>query len=354
MTAKRDAPELAVLEQAGFEVLTAALLARTRVMAPVRRGRASHAFEWISDPRQVALEYPRTILPPKRAMLPYHEKLFDIHRGPTPHATTVLDHTSYVLLGIHPCDLFAVHELDWAYLERHGNRDAHYAARREAATIIGVECLPDGYCFCTSLGLAGTRQGADLFLTPAPAGYVVEVLTERGRGLLAEVASRAPTPEERELWDRWPEEKERRTQLRLRGTLSDYPAYLDQRYYSDAWVETAQRCYSCGTCTNTCPTCICFDVGDELGPDMETGERWRRYDSCQHLDFALVAGPHNFRPQRPDRVRHRWFRKFAWLHREFGVPFCVGCGRCTQECTANISWVDVLNTVAAEALGEKA
>ncbi len=51
-------------------------------------------------------------------------------------------------------------------------------------------------------------------------------------------------------------------------------------------------------------------------------------------------------------MRHRWFRKYAWLHREYGFPFCVGCGRCTQECKAGISWVDVLNTIAERSAGE--
>lgn len=352
--ARGEAPELVFLDHAGLGTLTASLLARMSVMAPVRRGRVSHAFEWLSDPRQLTLDYVRTILPPKRAVLPYQEVLFTLAREPEARLSPVLEDESYALLGIHPCDLYAIRQLDWAYLERHGHADAHYAARREAAIIIGAECLPDEYCFCTSLGLAQTRGDADLFLTPAGDGYVVEVLTVRGRDLLARVRRRQPTAEERARWEGWPAEKERRTQLRLRGRLSEYPDYLEQRYASAAWPETAARCYSCGTCTNVCPTCLCFDVTDELAPDMVTGQRFRRYDSCQHLDFALVAGPHNFRPKRPDRVRHRWFRKYAWLFREFGVPFCVGCGRCTQQCTANISWVDVLNTVAAEAMGEAA
>jgi formate hydrogenlyase subunit 6/NADH:ubiquinone oxidoreductase subunit I len=48
-------------------------------------------------------------------------------------------------------------------------------------------------------------------------------------------------------------------------------------------------------------------------------------------------------------VRHRWFRKFVHLNREHGQPFCVGCGRCSQQCTAGISLVDVINSVIAEA-----
>ena len=341
--------ELIFLDESGLRAMLAALVARTRVMAPIKRGLASHAFAWVSDPREIELRYVRTALPPKRAMLPWPESLLEFHRVPSSRVTAILEDQPYAIVGIHPCDLFAITELDWAYLERHDKHDAHYRARREAATIIGVECQPDEYCFCTSLGADDTRQDADLFLTPVMDGYVGEVLTEKGEALLLDAPDRRPpTQEELAAFQAWPEEKRRLTTLRLLGEVSEYPDLLEERYYSEAWPDTARRCYSCGTCTNACPTCICFDLQDEVELSLRAGRRVRQYDSCQHVEFALVAGPHNFRPKRPDRVRHRWFRKFAWLHREYGFPFCVGCGRCTQECTANISWVGVLNAVYRE------
>ena len=337
------------LGESELRAMLAALVARTRVLAPVKRGRLSHAFAWVSDEREIELAYIRTVLPPKRAMLPWPETLLEFTRAPQSQVTAVVDETPYALVGIHPCDLFAVSELDWVYLQRHDNLDAHYRARREAATIIGVECRPDEYCFCTSLGLAGNRQGADLFLTPVAGGYVAEVLTGKGEALLQDAPTRSPTEAELAAFGDWPTEKERLTTLRLLGEVSEYPDLMEARYYGNAWTETAKRCYSCGTCTNTCPTCLCFDIADEVDLSLQAGRRLRRWDSCQHLEFALVAGPHNFRPKRPDRVRHRWFRKFVWLNREYGFPFCVGCGRCTQQCTANISWVEVLNSVYREA-----
>ena len=97
-----------------------------------------------------------------------------------------------------------------------------------------------------------------------------------------------------------------------------------------------------------CPTCICFDVDDETNLPLSAGSRQRRWDSCQYLDFALVAGPHNFRSERSSRVRHRWLRKFDYLNREYGRPFCTGCGRCTQACTTNIDLTEVLNEIIAE------
>jgi ferredoxin len=93
-------------------------------------------------------------------------------------------------------------------------------------------------------------------------------------------------------------------------------------------------------------------MDDQVDLLLQAGQRGRTYDSCQFQDFAVVAGGHNFRRERADRVRHRWFRKFVYLLREHGEPFCIGCGRCSKSCTAGISLVDVLNSVLGEARKE--
>ena len=61
------------------------------------------------------------------------------------------------------------------------------------------------------------------------------------------------------------------------------------------------------------------------------------------LEFARIAGGENMRAQRWQRVRHRWNRKFLYLFRQFGRPYCTGCGWCSRGCTADINIVDVTN-----------
>ncbi|MCJ7822041.1 MAG: 4Fe-4S dicluster domain-containing protein, partial [Armatimonadetes bacterium] len=233
--------------------------------------------------------------------------------------------------------------------QRHNVEDPVYLARRKAATIVGVECQPDEYCFCSSVGSGETKDGADVFLTPIAGGYLVETLTDKGAGLVRAAKVRPAQPAEVEEAEAWPEEKKRRIRLKLEAEVADLPALFDERYESEVWQRTSERCYSCGTCTNVCPTCFCFEVAEQPDLSLASASRWRQYDSCQFGDFALVAGGHNFRGERVDRVRHRWFRKFVYLNREHGKPFCVGCGRCSQQCTAGISLVDVINSVVAEA-----
>jgi sulfhydrogenase subunit beta (sulfur reductase) len=96
-----------------------------------------------------------------------------------------------------------------------------------------------------------------------------------------------------------------------------------------------------------CPTCSCFNVVDELVP-QEVGQRVRLWDSCLFRDYAVVAGGHNFRADRADRVRNRYYHKQEAFVREFGVPSCVGCGRCIENCPTGINVVEVFGHVRGD------
>jgi sulfhydrogenase subunit beta (sulfur reductase) len=345
----------AVLSEFGVRELLGRICEKSRLLAPARRGKTSYDFQWIEDPADVQIGYSRTVLPPKQAFLPPREAVLNFSVDGATEAKPVLDEEPFVLFGIHACDLQGVNQLDWAMGQRHGVPDPHYLARRQAATIVGVECEPDEHCFCTSVGSADTRTGADLYLTPIDGGYVVEVLTEKGQELLRDAPdARDASADEQSAAAGVCEQRKQQQQLKINAPMQDLPDALDSQYASDAFEQTAARCYSCGTCTNVCPTCFCFDVDDDVDLLLQQGTRERKYDSCQFQDFALVAGGHNFRGQRTDRVRHRWFRKFVYLLREHGQPFCIGCGRCSSACTAGISLVDVMNSVLAEAREEVA
>lgn len=338
----------AVLDAANLSGWLSTLQATAPLMAPVKRGRVSFAFSWIEDPADVRLDYVRTVLPPKQALLPSRESLLTVTRSPL-EATPQIADKPFILFGVHPCDLTAINQLDWAMGQRNNVEDPFYVARRRAATIVALDCMPDKYCFCASVGSCATRDGADLFLTPVAAGYLAEGLTDKGAALLAKAKSRPPKPEELTEAEGFAQKKVRRTTLRLDEEVANLPKLFEQRHDSEVWEKTALRCYSCGTCTNVCPTCFCFDVREIADLTLDAASRWRQYDSCQFVEFAVVAGGHNFRRERTDRVRHRWFRKFVYLNQEHGQAFCVGCGRCSQQCTAGISLVDVANSVIAEA-----
>ena len=313
------------------------------VMGPYerRRQQGSYHFGWLQSPEELVLDYTFTTLPPKEAFFPPRQVLFEFKLTEPPQFDEQFDDTPFTLVGVHPCDLRALDQLDAAYGAEPA--EACWAANRARARVIGVDCMPDEYCFCTSLGVNNARGSCDLFLTRIERGYLVEVHTEAGEEMLAHCAHEEPTADDLRDAERWREEKVERVTASLDAPVEQLADVLEAGGLSEVWHEIAERCYSCGSCNITCPTCFCFDVKDEFELGLESGARVRTWDSCQLHDFALVAGGHNFRRLRWQRVRHRWQRKFLYLYRKFGTPYCTGCGRCSRACTADINMVDVSN-----------
>lgn len=302
-------------------------------------------FDRLERAEELALEYVTTTIPPKKAFFKPVETLFRFSLKGPPKIEVEADSAPFILAGVHPCDLAALDFLDIAY--SYGHPDAPWLKHRKSALIIGIDCMPDQYCFCTSVGTCLARKPCDIFLTRIERGYFVQVYTQAGEELM-EKAEKSDTRSEDifEVKQRH-REKAGRISARLNASSAQIADMLEASDFSEIWHEVAGRCYSCGSCNITCPTCFCFDIHDEFDLSLEGGVRQRSWDSCQLLEFALVAGGHNFRRDRWQRVRHRWHRKFLYLYRQFARPFCTGCGRCSRACTADINIVDVTNQLIA-------
>ncbi len=313
------------------------------VMGPHERHRqqGSYHFGWLQGPEELVLDYTSTTLPPKKAFFPPRQMLFEFTLTDPPEFESKFDTAPFTLVGAHPCDLQALDQLDAAYGAEPA--EACWSANRARARVIGVDCMPDHYCFCTSLATNEARGSCDLFLTSIERGYLVEVRTATGQEMLADCASEDPSADDVEDAKRWREEKAERVTASLDAPVDQLADILEADGLGEVWHEIAERCYSCGSCNTTCPNCFCFDVKDEFAIGLGSGTRVRTWDSCQLRDFAIVAGGHNFRRLRWERVRHRWQRKFLYLYRKFGTPYCTGCGRCSRACTADINMVDVSN-----------
>jgi ferredoxin len=247
---------------------------------------------------------------------------------------------------VHTCDLHAIGLLDKALSQEYP--DAHYLERRRQTIIVGLECLEpcDEHAFCKSIGTLTAGEGYDLHLTDLGAAYAVDVATEAGEELLSRygTAREATDADVRRLNEvlsaKWP-----RFTYRLDFDAAELPALLSTAYDHPLWDELGERCLACGSCTNVCPTCYCFNVFDEVNMVLTEGERHRCWDSCQLDEFARVAGGENFREAREARQRHRFMRKGKYIYEKFGELGCVGCGRCIRTCVANISIVDGFNTI---------
>ena len=307
-------------------------------------------FEWLRSADELTLEYTTTTIPPKKAFFPPRQVLFDFTLSEPPTIAPVEEATPFTLVGVHSCDLSGLSMLDDAYAEEPA--EACWPAARARARIIGVDCLPDEYCFCFGAETCYGREHADLFLTPIDRGYLVEILTAEGSDMLRLSDVEDATETDRTQADEFRKTKAKNVTASIKASPGDFADILEQGDFGDLWREVADRCYSCGSCNTTCPTCFCFDINDEFDLGLTGGRRVRTWDSCQLQEFALVAGGHNFRRIRWQRVRHRWHRKFLHLHRQFGRSYCTGCGRCSRACTADINIVDVSNEIIDRARGE--
>ena len=316
------------------------------VHAPVVKERffdkTFHVFGRISDPAEMVIHYTWTVFSPKKILMPQFEKLYDYSTGDFGRAAE-LDTTPRVIFGVHNCDMNAVNLIDWVFLE--DTPDSYYAARRRNMLFVGVNCQPDGDCFCRSIGWHDVERGYDLYLHAVDGRMMLEVRSPKGQELLDHFArgEQASEAEAAELLD---EENrlfcERQT-LHLNTAAENLPLLFTASYESPVWDETAERCVSCGACHLMCPTCFCFHTSDDPNPRLDGGSFTRNWDGCMMRPFAEIASGENFRRETPTRLKHRWYRKHKYLFQRVGKSFCVGCGRCGRECPVDIKPVKIVN-----------
>ena len=120
---------------------------------------------------------------------------------------------------------------------------------------------------------------------------------------------------------------------------------------SPYWQEIANRCLSCTSCTQGCPTCFCWDIFDRTLLPGDTVIRERIGDSCFNPDYSYVFGG-NTRGSTRSRYRQWLTHKFATWYDQFGTSGCVGCGRCITWCPAGIDHIHEISVIRGEGVQE--
>lgn len=299
-----------------------------RLAAPVRDEEGIIAFRPVADTGQVLMDYQNSTVPPKSFFFPQSEKMFSfslLKDGVTLDSRS--GSVKSVLFGVRPCDLRSILSLDPVFGGTFN--DPYYLKKRDNSTIIGMACSkPSPRCFCTSFGFGpADGEGSDIMLTPAGSGYIVESRTGKGRELVASYKSLFENVRPGEEAPAEPPVK--------KIDLTGVKEVLDENFELQYWDGIFEKCLGCGICTYLCPTCHCFDIFDYTAGGND-GERRRGWDSCMFGHFTLMAGGHNPRPSKKERVRNRFMHKLKYHIDRYGLSGCVGCGRCVKSCPVNI------------------
>ena len=240
-------------------------------------------------------------------------------------------------LGVRACELAAITAQDRVFLgDKY--RDPIYAARRENAFVIAVQCTHAGAnCFCTAVESGPKVQGKfDLLLTELVDQemhvFLVEAGSEHGARILGQLETKAA------------QELDIQIAKAAVGATSQQKQWLDtdglkeflyENFDNPHWDKLAARCLSCGNCTMACPTCFCTTVDDATDVTGTQAERRRRWDSCFTQSFSYIHGG-SIRTSAKARYRQWLTHKLAAWTDQFGSPGCVGCGRCITWCPAAI------------------
>jgi sulfhydrogenase subunit beta (sulfur reductase) len=329
-----------------LDLFASILPAFGELYAPVRRGKG-FVFDRPARWSEVQLNYPRTILPPKKFLLPPRETTFKFDSSEGYRDTLAEATKPIVLFGVHAYDIFGMNILDRVFAEGK-YKDPYYIARRKSTTIIGYDFEPDEKHFAYSMNADFVDSGFDLLLSDVGEDYLVLVGTSRGDDIILKSGCLMQEPAEADFAEYKRRSSQRRASYKSRIELGDLPEILEMEYHSEVWQEIGERCLSCGSCSAVCPTCYCFDISDEVELGSLSGSRIRSWDSCLFRSHALVAGGENFRDSRASRIKYRFYHKQRGFVAEYGRPSCVGCGRCAECCPAGIDIINVIETIRGE------
>jgi ferredoxin len=261
----------------------------------------------------------------------------------------------YAFIGVRACDLNAIAVQDRTFL--HGPyRDPTYAARREAAFIVVVNCGQAARtCFCASMETGPmAKAGYDLALTEILEDdrheFFVEIGSERGSDVFRDLPVRPATDSDPAAASRMVDRAI--AQMGRTMNTSGLKELLYRNMDHPRWENVAGRCLSCANCTMVCPTCFCSTVEEVTDLTGDHTERWRRWDSCFTADHSYIHGG-SVRPSTLSRYRQWMTHKLATWIDQFGSSGCVGCGRCITWCPVAIDITEEVRVIRETDVGTR-
>src|SRR3990172_825347 len=340
-----------IVTKEGFRSLVDQLLASNEVIGPRRvglrrNGKPEHQFLPIERFEDMDLGYEKTAFSAKTYFLPFRETLSRTRfRNGDWQQEISYRVQPRALVGLHACDINALLKLDKVML-RGPFPSPYYLSRRKNTFVVGIDHDPCETGFCASLGEDTVTHGFDLFLTDLGDRYFVSIDSDRGFRVLHSVPVRDITEDDRRAY----QEVRRRiaSGFKVHLRFENLPTLLDIEFESPVWKKWGDKCLSCGSCAMVCPTCYCYGVYERICQDFKECTKVKQLYSCNLIDFAVVAGGHNFRPTRHTRLKYRYYHQHRGFVEAYDEPKCVGCNRCGNPCLAGINPPDVIRDLQAE------
>ncbi|MFH0778537.1 MAG: 4Fe-4S dicluster domain-containing protein [Candidatus Eisenbacteria bacterium] len=314
-------------------------------LGAVKTKTPDHIYGRVSDFSELEPAVTRTVIPAKIFFHPPHFNMFKFSEHG--YCEELRDVASRIVVGLHPCDIHALLILDRLFSRDFP--DPYWIMRREKTVVIGHSCLPDEKCFCHSTGTDVVEEGFDLFFSDLDEFYLVWIGSSKGDDLIRLRPDLFIEKLERKDIERFIEWKKWRDgRFKLNLDFTALPDLMELMYNDAIWEDIALSCLSCASCSMVCPTCNCYNVSDHYYVHNDEGERTRFWDSCMLKEYSLVAGGHNFRPKRADRLKLWYTHKLQAFMSAFGKYACVGCGRCILTCPVEINVETVARTLRGE------
>ncbi|NLW06553.1 MAG: sulfite reductase [Clostridia bacterium] len=308
-----------------------------KVFVPQENGGTSQFKAWEGQGK-LTLGEGNALEPPKDLFFPRTETMYR-YRVRDPEASleelAPLEEKR-VLVGVRSCDARSFAIMDDVFLTK-GYIDEFYRQRRENTAVVALACTTaQPTCFCTSFGIdPGRAEGVDLQMWPLADSYLLEAITPAGKDLLEQAAAL--------LTEAADEKVPAAAQPSLTADVGGVTEKLQQMFEHPYWEAVSRKCIGCGACTYLCPTCHCFDIQSENRGD--SGYKFRCWDSCMFSEYTRMAGGHQPRPSKKERLRNRFLHKLQYFPERYGKFACVGCGRCLDRCPVSMDITRVVREV---------
>ena len=331
--------------------LISEIIKENQTFAPVKisedsNGQPVYRFDEVHSFDEIELNYTKSYSSIKNFFLPFNETL-STFRYDESRWEQEIEYTTHprVIFGVRACDINALIKLDNVYMK--GTYPyPYYVSRRKNTFLIGLDHEPMEDCFCRSLDTDDVVHGFDIFLTDIGSKYFMLINSSKAFNLLENTEMEDVSDEDREKYIK--EKNRLATLFKTQVDVTGLANLMDINFESEVWEKWGAKCLSCGSCAMVCPTCYCYNVCEKIELNLKCSKKNKMLYSCNLVDFAEVAGGHNFRSRSASRLKYRYYHQHRGFVESFDESKCVGCNRCRKACPAGINPVDVIKDLRME------